>query len=75
MLQKAENNRVKKADKRRNKSDEDLAIYAKEQVQFVKEQEELSKEKSESHYIYVDNQVRKLMWKKLRCKIFNCSAT
>lgn len=55
LLEKAENNRVKDADKKRNKADKDLANYAKEEIAFKKEQEELSKDKMETHNIYVDN--------------------
>ena len=55
LLEKAESNRVKKADKRRNESDESFEVYSKEQAEFLKEQEGLSKDKAEAHYIYVDN--------------------
>ncbi|MBL4670307.1 MAG: hypothetical protein JKY30_13740, partial [Flavobacteriales bacterium] len=55
LLEKAENKRIKNADKRRNEADEDFEIYEKQQHKFVKEQENLSIDKAEAHYIYVDN--------------------
>ncbi len=54
ILEKAENERVKNADKRRNEADRDLEQYTKEQIKFEKEQEELSKDKMENHYVFVD---------------------
>ena len=55
LFHKAEMNRIKKADKRRNESDQKLEIYAKQQPEIFKQQEALSEGKSEAHYIYVDN--------------------
>ena len=55
LLEKAENTRIKNADKRREKSDEELAVYVKEQIAFKKEQDELSKDKMINHNVYVDD--------------------
>ncbi len=55
LLEKAEKNRIKDADKRREESDADLANYTKDQIAFKKEQDELNKDKMEVHNVYVDN--------------------
>jgi tetratricopeptide (TPR) repeat protein len=54
-LNKAELNRIKKADKRRNKSDKELGEYQKEFIKFAEEQERLSRNKANAHNKYVDN--------------------
>jgi len=54
ILDKAESQRIKNSDKRRNEADKDLEQYTKEQIKFVKEQEEISKDKMENHYVFVD---------------------
>jgi len=55
MLNKAEASRIKKADKRRTKSDNELKIYNKQQTEFTDVQEKLSIEKADEHYIYVND--------------------
>ncbi len=55
LLEEAENERIKNADKRREQADEEIADYVKEEIAFKKEQDELSKEKMVNHDVYVDN--------------------
>jgi tetratricopeptide (TPR) repeat protein len=55
LLEKAENERIKDADKRRETSDEEFAEYLTEELAFKNKQDKLSKDKMENHDIYVDN--------------------
>jgi len=55
ILEKAENNRIKDADKRRELASKELADYTKEDIKFVKAQEELSKDKAKKHHVFVDD--------------------
>lgn len=55
LLEKAESERIKNANKRREESDKELADYVKEEIAFKNKQEELSKDKMVNHSVYVDN--------------------
>ncbi len=54
-LKKAEQKRVKRADKWREDNNEELAEYLKARKKFVTEQKKLSEDKADNHYIYADN--------------------
>ena len=55
LLEKAEKDRIRDADKKRVKADEALEEFVENEIAFVKEQQELSKDKTESHNVYVDD--------------------
>ena len=53
VLLKAENERIKDADKRRGDAYKDIANYTKEELKFKKEQEEVTKDKVKIHNAFV----------------------
>jgi hypothetical protein len=55
ILDKAEKDRIKNANKKRNDANKNLADYAKEDKKFKKDQVEKSKDKAQAHDVYVDD--------------------